>query len=165
MTIARGDILLFKQPQRWQDRLICKATHGPYFHVAIAINDGYLIEATGRGIVVSPTPLDSTRYDTISMLHYEGDRPIDLALAWCLTERGKQYGWLDIVYQGVKFLFPNNPFQLTQAGHWDCSDFVTRYIQKTGYPLPDSFSDPYANTPNDIARIFQVLPARKAVLV
>ena len=171
MTIARGDIILFKSPQRWQDKVICYVTHGPYFHVAIALDATHGIAATGAGIVVSlfplvsMTPLVSNTFDTIDMTAYEGNIQIESALSWAGAQIGKQYGWLDIAYQAVKFLFPNNPFQVTMAGHWDCSDFVTRYILKTGYPLPDAFNNPYANTPNDIARIFQVLPARKAVLV
>lgn len=165
MTIGRGDIILFKSPQSWTDKLICYATHGPYFHVGIALDSTHMIEATGHGIRVNPCPININTFDTIDMTAYEGNIQIESALSWCGAQIGKQYGWLDIAYQAIKFLAPNNPFQLTEAGHWDCSDFVTRYIQKTGYPLPDSFSDPYKNTPNDIGRIFQVLPLRKAVLV
>lgn len=165
MTIQRGDIILFKSPRTWHDKLICRVTHGPYYHVAVALNAGFLIEAIGKGIAVSATPINPKVFDVIDMTEYESDRAIELALAWCMVQRGKKYGWLDIAYQVLKFIFPNNPWQITQEGHWDCSDFVTRYIQKTGYPVPDSFSDPYKNTPNDIARIFQRLPARKMVEV
>ena len=164
MSIERGSIILFKSPARWQDRLICAATHGPYYHVAIALDATHMIEATGHGIRIDSAPINDATFDVIDMAPFEDAFRIENGLLWAQAQKGKQYGWLDIAYQGVKFLFPNNPFQVTQEGHWDCSDFVTRYIQHTGYPLPDSFSDPYSNTPNDIARIFQRLPLRKAVL-
>ena len=173
MTIARGDIILFKSPQRWQDRLICRVTGGPYYHVAIALDATHIIEALGSGITMSLAPINPETFDLIELKQHATTEytaqfvaaHTEDALDWCVAQRGKQYGWLDIAYQGVKFLFPNNPFQLTQAGHMDCSDFVTRYIAHTGYPLPDMYSDPYKNTPADIARLFNLLPARKAVLV
>ena len=178
--LKSGEIVLFKQPHAWYERLICYATHGPYFHVAIALDSNHIIEATGKGIQVDVAPNEADNaitYDTIDIVEYvrtaysayhglpdEIEQNIEGALDWCQTQIGKQYGWLDIVYQGVKFLFPNNPFQITQAGHMDCSDFATRYIQHTGYPLPDAYSDPYQNTPNDIARLFNLLPMRKAAV-
>ena len=27
-----GEIVLFKSPHAWYEKLICYATHGPYFH-------------------------------------------------------------------------------------------------------------------------------------
>ena len=161
-----GEIVLFKQPHAWYEKLICYATHGPYFHCAIALDANHIIEATGNGIQVDVAPCEEDHaitYDTIDMSQYETEEHIESALSWCQTQVGKPYGWLDIAYQAIKFVAPNNPFQLTEAGHYDCSDFATRYIQHTGYPLPDSFSDPYQNTPNDIARLFGLLPMRKAV--
>lgn len=165
MTIGRGDIILFKQPVTWQDKLICRVTHGPYYHVAIALDSTHIIEALGSGIRVDAAPINDATFDTIDMTQYESVLLTETALIWAQAQTGKQYGWLDIVYQAIKFLAPNNPLRFGIEGHFDCSDFVTRYIQKTGYPLPDTFDIPYANSPNDIARIFQVLPLRKAVLV
>lgn len=87
---------------------------------------------------------------------------INVGLAWAERQAGKKYGWLDIVYQGVKFLCPGNPFRLSEADHYDCSEFVTRYMLQADVALPPTFDDPATVTPNDIAREFGVLKGIKS---
>lgn len=82
MTIQRGNIILFKQPRTWHDKLVCHVTHGPYYHCGVALNAGFLIEATGRGIVVSATPINPKVYDLIHMSEYESEAQIEYALLW-----------------------------------------------------------------------------------
>ena len=176
-----GEIILFKQPHAWYERLICYATHGPYFHVAIALDNNHIIEATSKGIQVNVAPREQDNaitYDTIDIVAYvrtaysayrglpdEIEQNIGKALGWAQDQVGKiKYGWLDIAFQAVKFVAPNNPFQLVRHDRWDCSDFVTRVLIEMEFPLPEMYQDPYQNTPNDIARLFNLLPMRKAVV-
>ncbi len=166
MSIERGDIILFKQPHAWYEKLICAATHGPYYHCAIALDSTSIIEALGSGIVMSRSPINPATFDLIDMSQYEDEANIDRGLEWAQKQVGKiKYGWLDIAFQVVKFVAPNNPFQLVRHDRWDCSNFVTRCIQEMEYLLPEAFSDPYQNTPNDLGRVFSLIPLRKAVLV
>lgn len=160
-TFHRGDLLLFKHPHDVFEHLICAATHGPYFHTSIALDEGIhdLAAHTTDGIRVSLVSL-SAKYDIVPIAPYASDECVKKALDWAMQQVGKQYGWADIAFQAVKFFAPNNPFQLTMAGHWDCSDFVTRYLQHAGVVLPDAFEDPYRNTPADIARMFGLLSSR-----
>lgn len=158
--IQRGNVLLYESSGKWYERLICYATSGPYCHVAIALSADTVIEATGKGIARNMlqsgrgvTPIDLTKYTT--------PERIEQALAWAEMQAGKRYGWLDVIYQGVKFLWPSNPFQISQEGHWDCSDFATRYVQHAGIILPDNWNNPYANSPNDLGRLFGLVPVRK----
>lgn len=158
--IVRGNVLLYQSDGQWYNRLICYATSGPFCHAAIALSADTVIEATGKGIAWNSlqagravAAIDLTRYTT--------PERIEQAVAWAEMQAGKRYGWLDIVYQGVKFLWPSNPFQLSQEGHWDCSDFSCRYIQHAGIILPDNWDNPYSLSPNDLARIFGLLPVRK----
>jgi uncharacterized protein YycO len=158
----RGSILLFKTTGTLVDRAICLATKGPYVHVELVIDGARMIGAQTNGIEMSLIPWDARLYTSIDMLPYTSIEGITNGLAWAQQQVGRAYGWADIVFQAVKFVAPNNPLQWGVEGHWDCSDYVTRYIQQSGIVLPNDFDTPYANTPNDIARIFGVLPPRKA---
>lgn len=158
--IQRGNVLLYTSSGKWYEELIRMATAGPFVHAAIALSSTLVIEATGKGIArntLSPsrnvTPIDLTKYTT--------QERIEQALAWAEMQVGKQYGWLDVIYQGVKFLWPLNPFQLTERDHYDCSDLAARYIQHAGIILPDGWDNPYSLSPCDIARLFGLLPVRK----
>lgn len=154
----RGDILLFRCGKSLREHSIAWATHGPYVHTAICTSAHHCIGATFSGIKIEEVFLPDA-----SLIHvspYSSDKEIEEAVQWAERHRNQHYGWLDIVYQFVKFFFPNNPFQLVHHNHWDCSDFVTRYLIEAKIDIPEDFDDPYANTPNDIARMFGLLPAR-----
>ena len=158
--IQRGNVLLYKSSGKWYERLICYATSGLYCHVAIALSADTVIEATGKGI--ARNMLQSGRGVTaIDLTKYATPERIEQALAWAEMQVGKRYGWVDIMSQAIKFLTPNNKLRIGAENQWDCSDYCTRYIQHAGIILPDSFSDPYANTPNDLARVFSLLSPRK----
>jgi hypothetical protein len=158
--MKRGDIILYRATNTLLDRVIARVTGGPYVHVSIAYSGGFCIAATNQGIRCDALPSEDANHVVIDLNPVFG---IEHGLAWAWQQIGKQYGWTDIVYQAVKFLAPNNPLQFGAKDQWDCSDFVTRYLDHIGYELPDMYSDPYANTPNDIARLFKLLPPRKAV--
>lgn len=156
----RGDLLFYKSRGVLHERMIAWATHGPYVHVAIVTDMNRVIAADARGIDYDRRPPLAQQHTILSLASYAAPAAIERAVQWAELQQGKRYGWLDIAYQAVKFLAPNNPFRFGEADHWDCSDFATRYLLHAGVQLPDAYSDPYANTPNDLARLFGVLPAK-----
>lgn len=162
--MQRGDLLLYASSGVWYERAIVLATHGPFVHVAIVVSDALVVSARGQGIGCDPCPPEDSRHVVVQLAGRGGlDR--EAGLTWALEQQGKAYGWTDIVYQGLKFLAPNNPFRFHVAGHMDCSDYASRYLQHCGYIFPDDFADPYANTPNDIARLFGLLAPRKGTSI
>jgi len=157
----RGDIVLYKSNGVWYEQMIVKVTQGPYVHVGIDYGDGKVLAALSSGIAFSaysPSPMTT---DISLVPEHVKPEGIEAGMLWATAQEGKHYGWVDILYQAVKFLAPNNPFQLVEKDHFDCSDFVSRYLGICGFQFPKDFQDPYANTPNDIARIFGLIPMRE----
>src|SRR6266487_3502075 len=162
MTVLRGQVLLFRSSGKWYENLICQATSGPFCHCELVLDATHIIGAhTREGIVISTPPINPNTFTAIDITPYTTPQGIEKGLEWAARQYGKQYGYLDIAYQAIKFLAPNNPFQITQKDHWDCSDFATRYLQEAGVPLPEDFDDPYTMTPNDIGRVFGLVAPRK----
>lgn len=157
----RGDLILYRSSGRWYERLITLATHGPYTHVAIVVSDAQVIAARTQGISYEPVPPIDALHTVVSLAGRTSDIGINVGLAWAEQQEGKKYGWLDIVYQGVKFLWPHQPFRFSEAGHMDCSEFAVRYMLQAGVELPPSFDDPATVTPNDIARWAGVLSKKE----
>lgn len=148
----RGDLVFYTGSGKWYERVIAKATHGPYVHVAIQVDKVRVIAATSKGVVCTAIPGEDADHVFVSMADRTTPFDIGVGVGWAINQYGDKYGWLDIVYQAVKFLWPNNPFRFGEKGHYDCSDFATRYLQHAGVALPEDLLDPYVNTPNDLAR-------------
>ena len=162
MTVVRGQVLLFRSSGKWYENLICQATSGPYCHVEIVLDPTHIIGAHSReGIVISTPPINPNTYTAIDITPYTTPQGIEKGLAWAAKQYGKSYGWSDITFQALKFLAPNNPFRFGIEGHWDCSDYVTRYLQQAGVPMPQDFDIPYTMTPNDIGRVFGLVAPRR----
>lgn len=161
-----GDLILYRSTGRWYERLITFATHGPWVHVAIVIDADTVIASRSNGIGYEAAPPEDALHTVVSLAGrvatagVEGFM-IEHGLAWADRQVGKKYGWLDIVYQSVKFAWPHQPFRFSEAGHYDCSEFVTRYMLQAGVELPPAFDDPATITPNDLARWAGLLPPRK----
>lgn len=152
-SMKRGDLLLFKgRTNVWYERLICRATRGPYCHVEVAISTTSSIGAHPHGIMACM--LDGSR--EVDVVPIAAPR-IERGVTWALSQQGKAYGWLDIFYQGVKLLFPHNTFRFGEEGHFDCSDFATRCLIHAGVELPDSYLDTYTVSPNDLARFYKLI--------
>lgn len=164
--MMRGNILFYQSTGKWYERLITLATHGPYVHVALVVNE-YLVLAADtqgtdtQGIAYDAVPPIDGLHAAVSLAEYATPDSIERGLVWAEKQRGRRYGWADIIYQAVKFLAPNNPLRFGEAGHYDCSDFVTRYLIHAGVQVPDSYLDTYTVTPNDLARFFEMIPTRK----
>jgi uncharacterized protein YycO len=150
----RGDIILYRSSGRWYERAIVFATKGPMVHVAIQLSDVQVIAAGSKGIALFPYSAQDKQCTTVSLASRTTPEGIERGLQWAIAQEGKSYGWLDVVYQGIKFLFPNNKLQLSEDGHYDCSDFSVRYLQQAGVQLPPDYEDSYTVTPNDLARLF-----------
>lgn len=155
----RGDLVLYMKPVSLMEKLTVWATHGPYFHSEILLDDLRTVGAHHDGVRLGAIPVnDPGKY---TLIHLPAGADIEAGLAWTKQQIGKEYGWLDVFNQAVKFLFPNNPFQITQVNHWDCSDFCTRYLMECDVDLPEEYQDPYQNTPNDLGRWAGLLPPLK----
>ena len=154
--------MLYQKPTSLSEKLIVWATHGIYYHCEIALDDLRTVGAHKDGIRLGTIPVRDPDKYTLVPLPTGAD--IEAGLAWAKQQIGKEYGWLDIAFQAVKFLFPNNPFQLTQRNRWDCSDFCTRYLMECDVNLPEEYLDPYQNTPNDLARALGVIEERAGVV-
>lgn len=157
--MQRGDLLLYTSSGKWYERLIAYATHGPYVHVAIVVDNTKIVAARTQGIAFEVLPQDTSKLTVIPMSSRATEIGINVGLSWACKQVGKAYGWSDIVYQVVKFLNPNNPFRFGEYNHWDCSDLATRYLLHAGVELPDDY-DPYTVTPNDLARWAGLLEPR-----
>lgn len=151
-----GDLILYRSSGRWYERLITLATHGPFVHVAIVDNDYLVLSADSQGIEYDALPVMDNLHTLVPMALYASPDGIARGLAWAEDQRGRRYGWIDIVYQAVKFLWPGNKLRFGVKGHYDCSDFVCRYLIHAGVQVPDSYLDTYTVTPNDLARFFCV---------
>lgn len=147
----RGDVILFRSSGTIYDRAITLATHGPFVHVEIDLGNGELIGAHLDGIV-RYKGVPST--NTVSFHPPASQLDIEYALKWAEMQIGKQYGWTDIISNGLKFLAIH--INIGEPGHWDCSDFVTRYltIARAAGPLGTLAEDPGLVSPNDLAHAY-----------
>lgn len=184
MSRVRGDLILYRSSGRWYERLIMLATRGSFVHVALVVDPCTVIAARTQGINYEAMPPDDDQHATIPIaarsvtINGTGAKGepltetvplagratpagIEQGLAWACAQLGKEYGWIDIAYQAIKFLWPHNPFRFSVAGHMDCSDFACRYLLQAGVVLPPAFDDPYTITPCDLARWSGALPAAK----
>jgi hypothetical protein len=150
----RGDLLLYTSSGSLSDRIIAWATHGPFVHVEIDLEDGNAIGALSTGITIHPYLRGQGRVE-VPIGATEKDR--EYGLLWALQQVNKQYGWVDIISNGLKIL--GIPFDIGETDHWDCSDFVTRYLlaARAAGPLGRLADNPGLVSPNDIARAFGVL--------
>lgn len=160
--MPKGDLVLYKSSGKWYERAIVLATQGPYVHVGILIEDHQVLAARTSGIGYDVFKFNPAYHTLVSLVpQYTTQEDVNKGLRWAVQQVGKQYGWMDILYQAVKFLNPNGALRFYEQGHYDCSDFCTRYLQQAGVPLPASYADSYTVTPNDLARFFGLIPPRK----
>jgi hypothetical protein len=121
--------------------------------VEIDLGNGFFIGAHLNGIVRhSGVPGSNVR-----LFHPPASAvDIEYGLKWAEMQVGKQYGWTDIFSNGLKLCGIN--FDISEPGHWDCSDFVTRYltVARANSPLGKLGDDPSLVSPNDLARAYKV---------
>lgn len=157
--MARGDVILFMSGGSWFDRLQTFFTRGPFTHSEIDLGNGYSIGAQQKGI--NKHPFSAGRNVLVFTPPFHDKEDMEAALVWAEAQAGKEYGYLDIVSNAFKIL--GIPLEIGQAGHWDCSDFVTRYLVLAGAAdkMGDMASDPTLVSPNDIARAYGLISDNK----
>lgn len=149
----RGDILLYASTGSLADRAIALATHGRWTHCEIDLGNGKTIGAWGNGIGVHL--VDAGR-EHVFITPVANSQEIEYALEWAQKQVGRQYGWLDIVDNGLNLI--GIQLEIGQPGTWDCSDYCTRYLIEAHAdgPLGDRANNPGLVSPNDIARAYGV---------
>jgi hypothetical protein len=152
--VARGDLILYESTGSWGDRLIALATHGRFTHVEIDLGDGTSVGAQDNGIGIHPY-IAGRGSVAFSPKASKEDR--EYGLKWALKQVGREYGWTDIVSNGLKLV--GIPFDIGEKDHWDCSDFATRYLieARAADPLGDQANESGLVSPNDLARAFGVV--------
>jgi hypothetical protein len=155
---VRGDIVLYmaapRDPTSW---IISHFTHGQYTHCEIDMGNGSFVGEHGQGLTVHPGD-NRLKFITPSKNVAAGMVWVDEQIAEAAKDGSlHEYGWLDIVSLGLKFL--GSTLILRQPGHWDCSDFVVRYLVAGGMagPLGKQALNPEYVSPNDLARAFGVI--------
>lgn len=159
LSIA-GDLALYsgKKPQ---DRLIQALTKGPYSHIAVLAAPEQIIEATGRGLVVSPLGQPSAFITTGRQLSPLGNQEA-IGLLRRLVTQHSPYSYWDILADLWTIVMPatvvHTPM-LVAKSQFDCSALATLFLIRAGFSnLPDTFYlDPHHVSPNDLARTLQRL--------
>ena len=104
----RGDLILYKSSGKWYERIIAYATKGIYIHVAIQLSDTQVIAAGSRGIALFPYSYNATIHMPISLVpKYTTQIATEQGIAWAVDQLGREYGWVDIITQAIKFMNPN----------------------------------------------------------
>lgn len=155
--MAAGDILLYSGHGALYERLIERATGGPYCHVEIDLGDGSSIGALSQGIVRRPLPAPTAVAPVGTPLAQRDPQRFALAVAWLAGQVGRRYSWLDIAGDALKALLParlgsTTPF-LVLPSAYDCSALAATFLVLAGEELPPALVTDLARvSPNDLAR-------------
>jgi hypothetical protein len=155
-----GDLVFYPSAGRWYERVIVKATHGPYVHVAVALDATHVIAAETWGIRYELLPPDPAALVVLPLTPASKDAASG-ALFWLNAQLGKRYGWLDIVDQGLRLL--GSPFYLGQTHSLDCSDLAACFaaLYTNDRRLMTLVLDHRQEiSPNDLARYYGLLKGK-----
>lgn len=154
--IRPGDILFYACGNSFEDRLIQRFTYGPYVHCAIAISTDSIIESIGtHGVVQSPM---RTPHRIIGISNLYTDKQIQRALKFLQRQIGSHYGFLDIIGDSIKAIFPKSisgtPFLISESS-FSCSTLAVLFLIYMNYQfLPDNFYlTPHFISPNELFRV------------
>lgn len=125
LALKEGDLLFHVSPEQ---NAITEVTPGMIDHVAIYLGRGEVIEAVGRGVVV--TPLDSLQHQ--DGLYLVGRTKADIASSLSNAKRflGRSYDWL--------YLPDNDEIYCSELVQFS---FVDKQGQPMFSPIPMSFHD------------------------
>jgi hypothetical protein len=158
-TLQPGDLLFYTSRGRLYEQVIETATHGPYVHVAVVYDASRLIAAETRGIVYEPYPFGPDAIYTQSHhLTPASEQDAEEALSWLAKRVGAQYGFLDILDQGLRLL--RSPVYLYKPNALDCSDLSAYFAAL--YTRDEKLTQMVMNqrqliAPNDLARYYGLL--------
>lgn len=184
--MAAGDVLLFSRPITWANfrrdpfgTLMCALIHlttrSKWNHAAIALSDTEMIEATNRGVVVSPirssdeihtisvcpADIDGTTGDALSdALWVCGDPCVNLfvgndleeSLAVAAAAVGTKYGYFNAFWCGLRNLIPGAA-HIKTGKTIICSELVALALMYAGHRWD---KDTALVSPGDLAEHFGV---------
>lgn len=116
-----GDLVFYPSRGRWYERVIVKATHGPYVHVAVALDSNHVIAAETWGIRYELLPANPASLVVVPLTPASKDAASG-AISWLNAQLGHRYGWTDIVDQGLRLI--GSSLYLGQTHSLDCSDLA-----------------------------------------
>lgn len=176
--MAAGDVLVFSRPTTWANfkrdkfgtvmtTLIHLTTRSKWNHAAIALDDKRMIEATNRGVVVSPIE-SSDEIGVIWMPTDEGEfagcgagQPCDLpycgndleeVLAVAAAAVGTKYGYFNAFWCGLRNLIPGAA-HIKTGKTIICSELVALALMYAGHRWD---KDTALVSPGDLAEHFGV---------
>jgi hypothetical protein len=169
----RGDFVLYR-PLKFNlfEWLISTITKGNFIHSEIDLGQGMFIGEHGKGITRHAADLDRIADGSAILVSPFGKTPteehhknIEEGLAWVdsvwreavANHETHEYGWMDLI-SGSLEAFGLHFVLRIKVNDWDCSDFVTRYLNvaHAAGPLGGRAADPETVSPNDLARAFKV---------
>ena len=162
--MATGDVLLFEEKSFGTGDifgdLVVEFTHGPFVHSEVQTDDTHSIGEIELGLEAHPIP---TTYKSVVTIPIQG--AIETGLAWvggqnlAALQHKRPYGFASLANAAFKML--HLPLRIAIPNEWDCSEFVTLYLEQARAVPPTLaalLSDRSAISPNDIARAFGILP-------
>lgn len=152
-----GDLVFYPSAGRWYERIIEWATHGPYVHVAVAVDATHVIAAETWGIRYELLPPDPSPLRFVPLSPASKDAAA-WAITWLNAQLGHRYGWTDILDQGLRLV--GSPFFLGQTHSLDCSDLAACFaaLYTNDRRLMTLVLDHRQEiSPNDLARYYGLL--------
>ena len=176
--MSAGSVLLFSRPITWANftrdpfgtfmcALIHLTTRSRYNHAAIGIGDGLMVEATNRGVVVSPiASLDEITVIDMQLdpaadlcrgshgdevARYWGPQTLEQVLAWATARVGWKYGYVTAALCGLRNMFPG--WSIVQDKALICSQAVAEALERAGH---DFGKGSERVSPGDLAEHFGV---------
>lgn len=154
-----GDLIFYPSQGRFYEDIIARVTHGPYVHVAVVADTDTIIAAETWGIKREPYPVPSSAYPlTIATPRPSSKEAVDVAFAWLNRQVGRQYGWVDILDQGLRLI--GSPLYLGQLHSLDCSDLAACFaaLYSNDRELMAMVLDHRQEiSPNDLARYYSLI--------
>ena len=176
VLVSAGEVYLFHRPITWANfkrdpfgtfmcALIHLTTRSRFNHAAIALSDTEMIEATNRGVVISPIasldeitviPLDFPAMwipcgdGAICTLCYR-DNDLEESLAWAAGRVGWKYGYLNAAICGLRNMWPG--LQIKVGNTAICSELVAESLERSGHWFG---KDSALVSPGDLAEHFGV---------
>jgi uncharacterized protein YycO len=149
--ISPGDILLFYRPPG-RFSLTTIFTRSPYYHVAIAVDERYIIEAMPVGVI--RTALETKRGERFAIIDPPTKAAAEQAVAWAIRNIGDGYDPKDLVSLAFGRVFAHLHVNFTSRNRYTCGEFVATAFKKAGKPL---FADlePEEVVPADFARMLE----------
>ena len=145
-----GNILMIKN-SFWLSRFIRWITKSDYDHVAIFMNDKYIIEADLSGVKKTPFEFYKNRveYKILSVKNISDfDRYV--VVEYAKAQIGKSYDYIQLICMGFFYLIKKlRKIEPIDLSGWVCSELVAESFYEIGIKFSESV-DPDNITPKDI---------------